>query len=56
MNSKPSIWIGSVLGSYLGSLIPYLWGDGGFLTFSGVIFEALGAILGIYIGFKITHE
>ena len=55
MDTKKAVWFGSIVGSYVGSLIPNLWGDGGFLTFSGVIFEAIGAIVGIYIAFKISR-
>ena len=53
MNSKTSIWIGTIAGSTVGSYIPALWGAG-MLSFSSIIFGAIGAIAGIYIAFKLS--
>ena len=53
MQRKQVVWIGMILGSILGGLIPNLWNPGMF-SFSSFIFSALGAVLGIYIGFKTT--
>jgi len=53
MNSKSLIWIGMFLGSTIGGFIPSLWGAG-FLSFSGIIFTAIGGFLGIWLGFKIS--
>jgi hypothetical protein len=39
------------LGSFLGGLIPYLWGAGMF-SISGVFFSALGGIAGIWLVYK----
>ena len=55
MNSKPFVWVGMVLGSIAGSYVPALWGDAGIFSFSSLIFGSLGAILGIYICFKISQ-
>ena len=52
MNSKTFIWIGTIVGSSVGGMIPMLWGDGAF-SLSSVIFSSFGAILGIYAGFKL---
>jgi uncharacterized membrane protein YeaQ/YmgE (transglycosylase-associated protein family) len=54
MNMKPAIWIGMTVGSSVGSFIPSLWGAG-VLSFSSLIFGALGAMLGIYVAFKMTR-
>lgn len=54
MNMKPAIWIGMTVGSSIGSFIPSLWGAGVF-SFSSIIFGALGAMLGIYVAFKMTR-
>lgn len=55
MNSKTSVWIGVLVGSSVGSYIPALWGDGLF-SFSSIIFGSIGAIIGIYIGFKLSNN
>lgn len=54
MSSKSAVWIGIIVGSGVGSIIPMLWGDS-VLSFSSVIFSAVGAIIGIYIGFKLSN-
>jgi hypothetical protein len=55
MNTKPLVWIGLTLGSSIGSFIPSLWGAT-FLDFSSIFFSAVGSIVGIYIGFKLSEE
>ncbi|MDB5266665.1 MAG: hypothetical protein JWN89_480 [Parcubacteria group bacterium] len=42
------------VGSTVGNFVPALWGAGS-LSFSGVFCSAIGAIIGIYIGFKISR-
>ena len=54
MNMKPAIWIGMTVGSSVGSFIPSLWGAGVF-SFSSLILGAIGAMLGIYVAFTMTH-
>jgi hypothetical protein len=54
MNTRSLIWLGFFVGSTIGSVVPGLWGAGMF-SFSGVIFTALGGLLGIYGGYKITR-
>ena len=41
------------IGSTVGGFIPSLWGSNMF-SLSPLIFGSLGAILGIYIGYKIS--
>lgn len=43
---------GTILGGYAGSYIPLLWGNSGF-SFAGILFGALGSIVGIIIGFNL---
>ncbi len=54
MDTKHLIWIGAIIGGTVGGFIPALWGGSSF-SFSGIIFNSIGAILGIYIMFKITR-
>lgn len=43
-----------LVGSVVGGFIPALWGAG-MLSFSSIIFSSLGAMVGIYVAFKLTH-
>ncbi|HUO50124.1 MAG TPA: hypothetical protein VMU25_00950 [Candidatus Paceibacterota bacterium] len=54
-NSRPLVWIGAFVGSTVGSMIPSLWGAG-FLSFSSILLSGIGAIAGIYFGFKISQN
>jgi len=54
MSSKSLIWIFMLIGSAIGGYIPVLWGDS-FLSLSSVILTAVGGILGIWLGFKISN-
>ena len=54
MNAKTLVWIGAPVGSIVGSFIPALWGAG-LLSMSSFIFGGLGAIAGIYFGFKLSR-
>lgn len=42
------------IGSTVGSNIPLIWGAG-FLSFSSVILGAVGAMIGVYIAFRINN-
>lgn len=54
MSSKTLVWIGMIVDSTIGSYIPALWGDG-LLSFSSLILGAIGAIAGIYVGYKLGN-
>jgi hypothetical protein len=54
MNSKQFIWVGLFVGSTIGSLVPLLWGADIF-SFSSIIFSAIGAILGIWVCYRLTQ-
>jgi hypothetical protein len=51
---KSLVWIGLVVGSTIGSLMPLLWGAGMF-SFSSVVLSAVGGIAGIYAGYKLSQ-
>ncbi len=42
------------IGSTVGSFIPTLWGAG-FLSISSVLLTAVGGILGIWIGWRMSN-
>lgn len=52
---KKLIWFGLFIGSTIGSFVPALWGAGA-LSFSGIIFSAIGGIAGIWLGFKLSNS
>lgn len=54
MESKRLIWLGMFLGSTLGSYIPSLWGADMFSA-SSLILGAVGGIVGIWVGFRLSH-
>ena len=51
---RSSIWIGILVGSTIGGLIPGLWGDG-MLSYSSVFLSGVGALVGLWIGFKLSN-
>jgi hypothetical protein len=55
MSTKPIILLLMSIGGTIGSYIPTLWGNTSFLSFSGLFFGAIGSIIGIYIGFRISE-
>lgn len=56
MNSKATYYIAAIIGGIVGSYIPALWGDAGFLSISSLIFSTLGAIGGIIIVWKFFNN
>ncbi len=50
---RKMIYGGMIVGSTIGGVVPYLWGDFGF-TFSSVGLSAVGGFLGIWIGYKLA--
>ena len=43
-----------ILGSSLGGFLPLLWG-GSELSFSSIFLTAIGGLLGIYVGYKVSR-
>ena len=46
------VWMGLFIGSTVGGLLPALWG-GGMFSLSAIILSFLGALAGIWLGYKI---
>jgi hypothetical protein len=53
--SKTFIMTGLFLGSIVGGYVPLLWG-GSVFSFSSIIFSAIGAFAGIWLGLKVTQQ
>jgi hypothetical protein len=53
MSAKGVVMLGMFIGSTAGSYIPILFGAS-FLSMASLIGSAIGGILGIYIGYKLT--
>jgi hypothetical protein len=51
MSSKAIYYLAAFIGSIIGAYIPMLWGAG-VLSFSSIIFSAIGGIAGIVIVWK----
>jgi hypothetical protein len=48
-----SIWIGILVGSTIGGMIPLLWGDD-MLSYPSVLLSGAGAFAGLWVGFKMS--
>ena len=55
METKRMVYFGLFVGSSIGSYLPNLWGDS-FLSFPSIILSAVGGLVGIYIGYKLSTE
>lgn len=53
--AKTFIMTGLVVGSIAGGYVPMLWG-GSVFSFSSLFLSALGAIAGIWVGFKVSQR
>ncbi len=54
MHERKLILGGAVLGSWLGSWLPSLWGANAF-SLSSIFFTAVGGFLGIYLTYKFLN-
>lgn len=54
MNTKSIIYLFMIVGSTIGSFLPTLWGDS-FFSLTSVFLTAVGGILGIWLGYKISR-
>lgn len=54
MDSKKLTYLFMFIGGTAGGYIPYLWGAS-YFSFYSIFFNALGALVGIWLAFKLTH-
>ena len=54
MESNRLIWLGAGVGGWLGGYIPLVWGAN-YFSLATIVFNTLGALLGIWLMFKLTH-
>ncbi|MGH7175022.1 MAG: hypothetical protein ACREGR_01530 [Minisyncoccia bacterium] len=52
MNTKSAVWIGLFIGSTVGGFAPALWGGG---AFAYILWSTLGAVAGIWAGYKLAN-
>jgi len=52
MTTKKLIWIGIVVGSTLGGMVPNLW-HASMFSMWGLLFSTIGGLVGIWAGWKI---
>ncbi|HVW82480.1 MAG TPA: hypothetical protein VHC68_00830 [Candidatus Paceibacterota bacterium] len=52
MSTKGAVWAGLFIGSTAGGLLPSLWGGG---AFASMLWSTLGAVAGIWAGFKLAQ-
>ena len=52
MIDKRVIWIGVVVGSTLGGLLPSLW-HASMFSLSGLVCSTIGGLVGIWVGWRI---
>jgi hypothetical protein len=50
---RSSIWIGILIGSTIGGMIPLVWGDD-MLSYSSVLLGGAGAFAGLWVGYKMS--
>ncbi|MES2203337.1 MAG: hypothetical protein V4474_03395 [Patescibacteria group bacterium] len=55
MQPKTLVTIGAFVGSTVGGYLPALWG-GSVFTFSSLLLGAVGAFVGIWLGWQISQR
>jgi hypothetical protein len=55
MSRKTMVWGGMIIGSSIGGVLPYFWGNYDFFSFQSVILTFLGGVLGIWAAFKLSN-
>jgi len=55
MSQKFAVMTGMIIGSIVGGYVPVLWGAD-FLSYWGIVTSTIGALLGIYVGYKLLQS
>ena len=55
MDSKRIIYIGLLIGGAIGGYVPVLLWNAQYFSFSTVFFNAAGALIGIWVAFKLSR-
>jgi hypothetical protein len=55
MDTKKMIWIGVIVGSTLGGLVPSLW-HASMFSMWGLVFSTVGGLAGIWAGWKMGQR
>jgi uncharacterized membrane protein YeaQ/YmgE (transglycosylase-associated protein family) len=55
MSVKRLIWIGAIVGSTLGGLLPSLW-HASMWSMSGLVLSTIGGLVGIWAGWKVSQR
>jgi hypothetical protein len=54
VNSKRLIWIGAIVGSTVGGMLPGLWKES-IVSMWGLVLSTVGGIAGIWVGWKLSQ-
>jgi uncharacterized membrane protein YeaQ/YmgE (transglycosylase-associated protein family) len=54
VSAKRLIWIGAIVGSTLGGLLPSLW-KASMLSMWGLVLSTVGGLVGIWVGWKLSQ-
>ena len=49
---RSRIWLGILIGSTIGGLVPELWGDD-WLSYASVLLSGIGAFAGLWVAYKL---
>jgi hypothetical protein len=55
MSARRLIWIGAIVGSTIGGLVPALW-KASMLSMWGLILSTVGGVVGIWAGWKLSQN
>ena len=55
MGAKQMVWIGAIVGSTLGGLLPGLW-HASMFSMWGFVFSTIGGLAGIWAGWKVGQR
>ena len=53
--TKTFVWLGLLVGSTLGGMVPLLWG-GDMISIEGILLTTLGGVLGIAAGYRLGRS